>query len=264
MRWALGIEYMGQNYAGFQRQSGNPAVKTIQGELEQAISSIADEEVSLVCAGRTDAGVNATGQVIHFDIQKERDERSLILGVNTKLPPDIAVTWAQRVDDGFHARFSARSRRYRYILQNTLHRNGILSRGVSIYRGNYDEAAMQDASEVLIGEHDFASFKGADDASRSSCRCVHFIKITRAGPYLIFDIAANAFLNHMVRNIVGSLLLIGSGKRDKLWLFDVLYACSREAAGPMAAPDGLYLVDVTYDGAFNLPKRPYLGPLWLE
>lgn len=260
MRVALGVEYSGLNYAGFQRQ---PNAITIQGELERALSIIADEKVELTCAGRTDAGVSATGQVIHIDCQKVRESRSWILGTNINLPPDLAITWAQNVDESFHARFSARARRYRYIIQNTLHRNGILPGGVSIYRGDYDEKLMHEAAQILLGEHDFSSFKGADDEHKTSNRCVHYIEVTRRGPYLIFDIAANAFLNHMVRNIVGSLLLIGQKKRDKEWLKVVLEACDRSKAGPMARPDGLYLVDVTYPFSFNLPHREHLGPLWL-
>ncbi len=260
MRYALGVEYCGAPFAGFQRQ---PQAYTVQGELERALSVIADEQVSLVCAGRTDAGVNATGQVIHFECCKKRDEKAWIFGTNTHLPPEIAITWAQEVDDKFHARFSAVARRYRYIILNTPARNAILSRGVSVVHGSFNEKIMTEAAQILLGEHDFSSFRGADDDSKSPNRCVHFIEVTRHGPYLIFDIAANAFLNHMVRNIVGSLLLIGSLKKDPSWLAAVLEAADRSAAGPMARADGLYLVDVTYPDKFKLPKRKYLGPLWL-
>ena len=156
-----------------------------------------------------------------------------------------------------------RARRYRYILQNTLNRNGILAGGVSVYRGDYDVTRMHRAAQVLLGEHDFSSFKGADDESRSSNRCVHFIEVSRHGPFIVFDIAANAFLNHMVRNIVGSLLLIGEGRKDSAWLKEVLEAADRSQAGPMARPDGLYLVDVTYPSDYRLPRREALGPLWL-
>ncbi len=261
MRIALGIEYAGWRYAGFQRQS---TAVTVQGELERALSVIAAQDISLVCAGRTDAGVNATGQVVHFDTEHDRPDRAWVLGTNTKLPDDIAVTWACHVDDSFHARFSARARRYRYILLNSLYRPGIMQQGVSHYHGEYDAQAMQEAAQILRGEHDFASFCGADDESRSTCRCVHFIEVKRHGPYLVFDIAANAFLNHMVRNIVGSLLLVGSGQHDAAWLRDVFAACDRNLAGPTAYPNGLYLVDVTYPAGFNLPRRNYLGPLWLD
>ncbi|MDY6323241.1 MAG: tRNA pseudouridine(38-40) synthase TruA [Succinivibrio sp.] len=261
MRIALGIEYEGRGYAGFQRQNDH---KSVQGELEQALSQIAAEKVELCCAGRTDAGVSATGQVVHFDVTHERSDKSWVLGTNTKLPPDIAVTWAKHVPDSFHARFSARARRYRYILQNTLNRPGVLSKGVSVYYGAYDAAAMQQAAQLLLGEHDFSSFCGADDESRSKNRCVHYLDVSRHGAFIVFDIAANAFLNHMVRNIVGSLLMVGNGSRDATWFGEVFAKHDRNAAGPTAKPGGLYLVDVTYSSEFALPRRECLGPLWLE
>ena len=260
MRIALGIEYSGWNYFGFQRQ--NTKV-TIQGELEKALSKVANAPVEIQCAGRTDAGVNATGQVVHFDVANERTDRGWVLGTNGNLPDDIAVTWARHVDEGFHARFSARARRYRYILQNTQNRPGLLKRGVSVYMGQYDVELMQKAASMLIGEHDFSSFCGADEESSSKSRCVHFIEVSRHGPYIIFDIAANAFLNHMVRNIVGSLLPVGSHEHDLKWFEDVFAARKRSLAGPTARPDGLYLVDVAYPSEFGLPKRDLLGPLWL-
>ena len=260
MRIVLGIEYEGWNYSGFQRQM---ILRTVQGELERALSEIADEKIELQCAGRTDAGVNATGQVIHFDVSKERSDRAWILGTNGKLPGDIAVTWAKHVDESFHARFSARARRYRYILQNTVHRPGVITNGVSVYHGCYDIAAMQKAADILIGEHDFSSFRAADDESRTSMRCVHFVQIKRYGPFIVFDIAANAFLNHMVRNIVGSLLPVGEGKKDQRWFEEVFAARDRNVAGPTAKPYGLYLIDVTYPSEFGLPVREFMGPLWL-
>ncbi|MCR5537630.1 MAG: tRNA pseudouridine(38-40) synthase TruA [Succinivibrio sp.] len=260
MRICLGIEYEGTNYAGFQRQQQLP---TIQGELERALSEIADEQIQLQCAGRTDAGVNATGQVVHFDVKKERPDKAWVLGTNTKLPPDIAVSFARHVGDDFHARFSARARRYRYILQNTDYRPGVLSKGVSVYRGQYDVERMHQAAQCLLGEQDFASFRGADDESRTSMRCVHFIEVKRYGDFVVFDLAANAFLTHMVRNIVGSLLLVGAGSREVEWIAEVLEARDRAAAGPTAKPYGLYLVDVTYPQSFGLPHRNFLGPLWL-
>lgn len=260
MRIALGVEYEGRAYAGFQRQNEKASV---QGELEKALSKIANTEVLLQCAGRTDAGVNATGQVVHIDVPCERSDKSWVMGTNTHLPRDIAITWARHVDDSFHARFSARARRYRYIMQNTMHRPGVLSYGVSVYQGCFDVDAMQQAALILRGENDFASFCGADDETRSTYRCVHFMEVSRKGPFIVFDIAANAFLNHMVRNIVGSLLEVGSGRRDLAWFKDVFEAHDRAVAGPTAKPDGLYLVDVTYPFEFNLPKRDFIGPLWL-
>ena len=261
MRMALGVEYTGWKYAGFQRQNHLPAV---QNELERALSIIADEKIEIKCAGRTDAGVSATGQVIHFDVQKERPDRAWLLGTNRFLPDDIAITWAKHVPDEFHARFSARARRYRYILQNTDYRPGILRQGVSLYRGEYDVQAMEDAAQIMLGENDFASFKSSQDENPHSMRNLHFVKVMRRGRYIIFDVQANAFLHHMVRNIVGSLLLVGSGERDKAWLEEVFRAKNRDLAGPTAQAAGLYLVHVTYDDHWQLPQRPDdMGPLWI-
>lgn len=260
MRVALGIEYEGSNYAGFQRQT---TLKTVQGELERALSIVANEKIEIQCAGRTDAGVNATGQVVHFDTNAQRSERSWIMGTNVNLPDDIAVTFAKIVDDSFHARFSAKARRYRYIISNTVYRPGILNKGVSVYQGNFDIEKMQEAADYIIGEHDFSSFRAADDESRTSMRCVHFVKITRFGQYIVFDIAANAFLMHMVRNIVGSLLTVGNGQNSVQWFKDMFDAKDRNQAGPTAKPYGLYLVDVTYPNDFNLPKRDCIGPIWM-
>ena len=260
MRIALGIEYEGWNYAGFQKQKDR---RTVQGELEHALGRIACGEVSLQCAGRTDAGVSATGQVAHFDTDALRPERGWVLGANGLLPSDIALTWARIVSGDFHARFSARARRYRYLLLNTEHRSGILRRGAAFCPGAYDVGLMAAAAQCLRGEHDFAAFSGADDESRSTCRCVHYVEISRRGPYIVFDIAANAFLNHMVRNLVGSLLCVGSGRREPEWLSEVLKSGSRDLAGPTASPDGLYLVDVVYPREFGLPRRDFIGPLWL-
>ncbi|WP_406019660.1 tRNA pseudouridine(38-40) synthase TruA [Succinivibrio sp.] len=260
MRVALGIEYEGSNYAGFQRQT---TLKTVQGELERALSIVANEKIEIQCAGRTDAGVNATGQVIHFDTNAVRSERSWIMGTNVNLPDDIAVTFAKIVDDSFHARFSAKARRYRYIISNTVYRPGILNKGVSVYQGNFDIEKMREAADYIIGEHDFSSFRAADDESRTSMRCVHFVKITRFGQYIVFDIAANAFLMHMVRNIVGSLLTVGNGQNSVQWFKDMFDAKDRNQAGPTAKPYGLYLVDVTYPNDFNLPKRDCIGPIWM-
>lgn len=261
MRIALGVEYQGTNYAGFQRQNH---ADTIQGQLEKALSFVADEPITLNCAGRTDTGVNATGQVVSFDVTKERSDRAWVLGTNTKLPDDIAITWARHVDESFHARFSAKARRYRYIMQSSLYRPAILNKGVSTYMGQYDVCVMHEAAQLLLGERDFSAFKASDDESRSFFRCVHFLNVSGIGPYIVFDIQANAFLHHMVRNIVGSLLEVGSGKRDKEWLSMVLESKDRNIAGPTAFANGLYLVDVTYPESFMLPKRDFLGPLWFN
>lgn len=261
MRIAMGVEYAGWNYAGFQRQYHAPSVQL---ELEKALSIIAAEPIEVKCAGRTDTGVSATGQVISFDTNNERKDRSWMLGTNTKLPDDIAITWVKHVPDDFHARFSARARRYRYILQNTDFRPAIAKQGVALYRGNFDVEKMEDAAQILLGENDFSSFKSSQDENPHAWRNVHFIKVSRRTRYIIFDIQANAFLHHMVRNIVGSLLLVGNGTRDKAWLKDVFEAKNRDLAGPTAQAEGLYLVQVVYPEEWQLPIREEdMGPLWL-
>lgn len=260
MRIAMGVEYAGWKYAGFQRQNHTNAV---QNELERALSQIADETIELKCAGRTDTGVSATGQVIHFDVSKERSDRSWVLGTNGLLPDDIAVTWAKHVSDDFHARFSAQARRYRYIMQNSDYKPAILREGVAWYRGDYDVAAMDDAAQILLGENDFASFKSSQDENPHSMRNLQLLQVERRGRFIVFNVQANAFLHHMVRNLVGSLLPIGRGEKDKAWLEDVFRAKDRTLAGPTAQAEGLYLVEVIYDPQWQLPQRPEdFGPLW--
>lgn len=261
MRIAMGVEYAGWNYAGFQRQYHAPSVQL---ELEKAISSIANEPITINCAGRTDTGVSATGQVISFDTNSVRNERAWLLGTNTRLPEDIAITWVKHMPDEFHARFSAKARRYRYILQNTDFRPAIARKGVSLYRGDFDVALMEETAQILLGENDFASFKSSQDENPHSMRNMHFVKCFRRGRYIIFDIQANAFLHHMVRNIVGSLLLVGNGTHDKAWFQEVFAAKDRNLAGPTAQAEGLYLVQVIYPEEWQLPIRAEdMGPLWI-
>lgn len=259
-RIALGIEYDGTHYFGWQRQR---EVVGVQQRLEQVLSSIADEPVEIFCAGRTDAGVHATGQVIHFDTDKERSQAAWTLGANSRLPDDIAVRWATEVDDEFHARFTATARRYRYIIYNARMRPGILRRGVSHYHQDLDVESMRRAAPYLIGEHDFTSFRAIQCQSHSPNRNVTDLNIIRRGAYIIVDIRANAFLHHMVRNIVGTLLVVGRGEQPAEWVKSVLEARDRTAAGATAKPNGLYLVDVTYPEQYPLPKGP-MGPLFLD
>ncbi len=260
MRIALGIEYYGANYYGWQRQR---EVNSIQQELETALSKIANHPVEIQCAGRTDAGVNATGQVIHFETTVERQMSAWTLGVNAQLPDDIAVRWAKVVPDDFHARFTATARRYRYVIFNEPLRPAILSKGVSHYYHPLDAEKMHEAGQCLLGERDFTSFRAAQCQSNTPFRNVMALSVHRAGSYIILDIQANAFLHHMVRNITGSLLLVGTGEKDKEWLADVLEAKDRTIAGATAKAEGLYLVDVTYPEHYELPKLP-LGPLWFH
>lgn len=261
MHCALGIEYNGRDYNGFQRQKD---VVSVQGELERAISIVADENINIICAGRTDAGVHATGQVVSFDATKVRSMQAWTLGVNANLPSNIAVTWAQEMPQDFHARFSATARRYRYIIFNGRCRPGLGTGLVTHYHmGELDAQKMQTAAQCLIGEHDFTTFRGINCQSRTPNRDVHFVKVWRQGSYVIVDIAANAFLLHMVRNIVGSLLEVGSGKKEIGWISEIFLAKNRQLAAATAPSDGLYLVDVTYPAHFRVPRPENIGPLFL-
>lgn len=259
MRIALGVEYDGSSYYGWQRQA---EVDTVQARLEKALSSIANEEINLFCAGRTDAGVNGTGQVVHFDTTAVRSDTAWTMGINSKLPNNIAVRWVKHVDDSFHARFSATARRYRYVIYNHNLRPGILCGGVSHYHGDIDENKMHVAAQALLGEQDFTSFRAVQCQSKTPFRNVHRVDVTRQGMYVMVDIEANAFLHHMVRNIVGSLLEIGLGNQPTSWIGELLALKNRNKAAATAKPNGLYLVDVTYPEHFQLPKLS-LGPLFM-
>ncbi|MCL2915379.1 tRNA pseudouridine(38-40) synthase TruA [Shewanella corallii] len=259
MRIALGVEYDGSGFYGWQRQQ---EVDSVQAQLEKALSIVANEPIELQCAGRTDAGVHATGQVVHFDTNAIRKEGAWTMGVNANLPDGIAVRWAKQVDDEFHARFSATARRYRYIIYNHNFRPGIHRHGVSHYHGIIDEKRMNMAAQALIGEQDFTSFRAIQCQSKTPFRNVHKVTVTRQGMYIIVDIQANAFLHHMVRNIVGSLLEIGLGNQPLDWMRTLLDMKDRSKAAATAKPHGLYLVDVTYPQEFELPKLA-MGPLFL-
>lgn len=253
MRIALGVEYAGQDFAGWQKQE---KLLTIQGCLEAACSKIADEPIKLFCAGRTDAGVHATGQVVHFDTQAVRSLRAWVLGCNTHLPPTIAVTWAQEVDENFHARFSALARCYRYIIYNHSIRSAIWATRTTWYYPTLDIELMQQAVAYLIGENDFSSFRSSECESRSPMRNMHFIHISRQDHLVTLEIQANAFLHHMVRNIVGVLLRIGIGAQPPSWMQHVLQAKDRRQAAETAAPTGLYLHKVSYPAPYLFPPRP--------
>lgn len=259
MRIAVGVEYNGQSYFGWQRQRD---VKSIQSELERAFSVVANEPIALTCAGRTDAGVHATAQVVHFDTRALRPEGAWTMGVNSNLPDDIAVRWAQPVSNDFNARFSATGRRYRYIILNTRLRPGIMRGGVSHYHQPLQLELMQQAAPALLGEHDFSAFRAAHCQSHTPFRCLTHLTLSQQGPYIVVDIAANAFLHHMVRNIVGSLMTIGAGERPPEWLAELLAGKDRTQASATAKPNGLYLVAVDYPAEFRIPKTAP-GPLWL-
>ncbi|AZG36813.1 MAG: tRNA pseudouridine(38-40) synthase TruA [Shewanella psychromarinicola] len=259
MRVALGIEYDGSGFCGWQRQLD---VDSVQAQLEKALSYVANEPIKVLCAGRTDTGVHATGQVVHFDTNVQRPMTAWTLGVNANLPDSIAVRWMKEVDDSFHARYSATARRYRYVIYNHQLRPGILASGVSHYHGDIDETLMHQAAQLLVGKHDFTSFRALHCQAKTPCRDVHQVNVTRQGMYVLVDIQANAFLHHMVRNIVGSLLQIGLGNQSIEWITELLALKNRTQAAATAKPNGLYLVDVTYPEQHQLPRLA-LGPLFM-
>ncbi|OSN02141.1 MULTISPECIES: tRNA pseudouridine(38-40) synthase TruA [Lonsdalea] len=259
LKIALGIEYDGSRYYGYQRQA---EVDSIQQCLEAALSQVADEPITVFCAGRTDAGVHATGQVVHFTTHAVRKDAAWTMGVNTHLPPDIAVRWVKTVDDEFHARFSATARRYRYLIYNHRYRPAILSHGVTHFYHPLDAERMERAGQCLLGENDFTSFRAVQCQSRTPWRNVKHLKVMRRGAYIVVDIKANAFVHHMVRNIVGSLMEIGCGNQPESWMAKLLAAKDRKLAAATAKAEGLYLVDVDYPESFGLPSVP-IGPLFL-
>ncbi|MDX5629254.1 MULTISPECIES: tRNA pseudouridine(38-40) synthase TruA [unclassified Brenneria] len=260
LKIALGIEYDGSRYYGWQRQA---EVISVQACLEQALSKVANEPIGVFCAGRTDAGVHATGQVVHFTTQAVRQDAAWTMGVNANLPPDIAVRWVKTVDDDFHARFSATARRYRYVIYNHRYRPAVLARGVTHFYHPLDAARMERAGQCLLGENDFTSFRAVHCQSRSPWRNVNHLKVTRHGAYIVVDIKANAFVHHMVRNIVGSLMEVGCGNQPEAWIAELLAAKDRTLAAATARAEGLYLVAVDYPARFALP-RPPMGPLFLH
>ncbi len=256
-RIALGIEYDGSDFNGWQAQRGLP---TIQASLEEALAKIANEPIYLFCAGRTDAHVHAMGQVIHFDTRAKRHIDAWIWGVNSHLPSSIVVRWAKQVDYQFHARFTARARRYRYVIFNHPVRSAILTTRATWHYYSLSIDRMREAGQYLLGEQDFSSFRSSQCNSKSPMRNVTDFTIERHGDFVIFEIEANAFLHHMVRNIAGTLLKIGGGIKPPEWMKDVLAAKSRRAAAETAPPQGLYLMKVTYPSPyiFPIPDKMFL------
>lgn len=249
MRIALGIEYDGTDFLGWQRLTHGA---TVQGALEQALSFVANHPVEVTCAGRTDAGVHGRCQVVHFDTDVVRDMRGWVLGTCSNLPSTVAVLWAQPVDDAFHARFSARSRRYRYRILNRPVRAALDARYVTWERHPLDASLMHAAAQVLIGEHDFSAFRAVSCQAAHARRQIIDVAVHRDGEQVIVDIEANAFLHHMVRNIVGSLLMVGRGEQPVAWVGELLAGRNREVAGPTAPASGLTFLGPRYEAHWGL------------
>ncbi|TXS95685.1 tRNA pseudouridine(38-40) synthase TruA [Parahaliea maris] len=261
-RVACRVEYDGSQYNGWQSQP-HLDVTTVQQTLEAALSQVASAPVRVHCAGRTDTGVHGYGQVVHFESPAARSPKSWVLGGNANLPFDVRLHWAVPVVEDFHARFSAISRRYRYIIANTPVRPAHLNGQVTWQRRPLDEGLMQREAQYLLGEQDFSAFRAAACQSTSPNRNVHAVSVLRRGSLVVIDIEANAFLHHMVRNIAGSLMAVGSGRAGAGWIASLLAGRDRTRAADTAPPDGLYLVDVGYSAHFGLPVTPE-GPLLVQ
>ncbi|MEI7950786.1 MAG: tRNA pseudouridine(38-40) synthase TruA [Gammaproteobacteria bacterium] len=252
-RIALGIEYDGSAYSGWQSQL-NPHLQTVQECVESALSQVADHPVKVLCAGRTDAGVHASGQVIHFDTTALRPLKAWILGGNSNLARTIAVRWACKVSHDFHARFSATSRRYRYLISNTSVRPAMYSHFLTHHRRPLAIGSMYEAAQMLLGENDFSSFRAAGCQSRTAMRNITEVTVSRCGELVTIEIEANAFLLHMVRNIVGTLLEIGQGDQPPAWMGQLLSLRDRNRAAPTAPAQGLSLIQVRYPEVFAIPS----------
>lgn len=252
MRLALGISYNGQAYEGWQSQSSG---RTIQDRLEAALGQFTTQRVSTVCAGRTDAGVHGLMQVVHFDTGLEREQSSWVRGTNCFLPPDIAVEWAHRVPDEFHSRASAIARRYSYLVLESKVRPSLDTGRVGWVFRPLDIDAMRAAAAQLLGEHDFSSFRASACQALSPIKTLTRLEITRRGAYWRFDFQANAFLHHMIRNLMGTLLVVGQGQQQPSWAGEVLRARDRDAAAPTFSPAGLYFLGPVYEARWGLPNR---------
>ena len=253
MRIALGLEYDGTSYNGWQRQRNQTGV---QQRVEEALSRVADETIEVVCAGRTDTGVHASGQVVHFDTRSERSCRGWLLGANSNLPDDISVIWAQPVADSFHARFSATSRSYRYLILNRLERSALHRHRAWWVYEPLDAERMHVAAQALSGQHDFSAYRAAGCQAPTPIREITSIAVARDNDWISLDVTANAFLQHMVRNITGTLVAIGRGDEADDWAAKVLAGQDRKSGGAAAPPHGLTLVKVSYPAEFDLPPNP--------
>ena len=255
-RIAVGVEYDGGAYAGWQAQ---PALRTVQQAVEAAVAVIADSPVALVCAGRTDAGVHAIAQVAHFDTTASREMRSWVLGANSELPADVSLSWARPVPSHFHARYSALSRTYRYLILNRTARSALFARRAAWVHRPLDHERMQAAAVALEGEHDFSAFRAAECQAKSPIRRLERLTVTRHADWVVIEVTANAFLHHMVRNIAGLLIAIGKADAPVAWAQEVLAGRDRTRNAATAPAGGLYLLAVRYPAAFGLPPGPPQG-----
>lgn len=252
MRIALGVEYDGGQYHGWQKQMG---LRTVQEALEFAISQVAQKKIEVICAGRTDTGVHALGQVVHFDMDVDRNMRAWIYGGNSFLPKDVCIRWAKRVSEDFHARYSAQSRTYRYIISDNPIRPALFRSNLTWQYRALNHEKMAQAATYLIGEHDFTSFRSSECQSLSPMRNVKAVSVIRHHGYVQIEITANAFLHHMVRNIAGVLMAVGSGKKDIFWVKEVLEAKDRRLGAETAPPYGLYFIRAEYPEVYQIPEN---------
>lgn len=250
MRIAVGVEYDGSSFNGWQRQSHAPSV---QGEVERALSKVADHPVLVTCAGRTDSGVHGLQQVVHFDSEAQRPEKAWVMGCNSVLPNTVAIRWAKPVSNAFHARYGARSRSYRYVILNRLQRPALLSNRVAWIWQPLDAEAMHRAAQALVGEHDFSAFRAAGCQANHPRRDLQRIAVSREGEFVYIDIAANAFLHNMVRIISGSLIAVGRGEQAEAWVGELLSGRDRTVGGITAPSGGLYFVGPRYPEEFDIP-----------
>jgi tRNA pseudouridine38-40 synthase len=251
-RFSAGLEYDGRAYSGWQFQ---PGLQTVQDVVQRAFSRVADSPVDCVCAGRTDAGVHALAQVVHFDSPAVRSERAWRLGANTYLPPDVSVAWVREVPEQFHARFSATARSYRYLILNRDSRHALAAGRATWERRPLDTARMHAAAQALVGEHDFSAFRAVECQSKSPVRRVERLDVSRKAEWVTLEITANAFLHHMVRNVAGLLLSVGHGESPPERVAAVLATRDRKTNAATAPPDGLYLAAVRYPAEFGLPAQ---------
>ncbi len=259
MRIALGIEYAGTDFCGWQNQ---PNTRTVQGELEKAVSVVANHSIDVFAAGRTDTGVHALNQVVHFDTDSIRSERGWLLGINANLPKDVNVAWVKPVDDEFNARFTAIKRRYRYLILNRLSRSAVHHNRMWWHHHPLDIERMQAAADQLVGKHDFSAFRASECQARSPIKTLDKITVRRQQDCIAVDVEAKSFLHHMVRNLVGVMAAIGDGSKPIDWAGDVLRSVDRSQGGVTAPPQGLYLVDVEYPEQYSMPTVSGFPVLW--